>query len=97
MSHDHDQVAKIRAFLRSGRLPDQLPSRVWAGFGPGTDRCEACSALIPAGQVVMEAVFGADESRSLFFHRECFSLVEAEWQEKRPVPTGTEAAPSNAE
>jgi len=36
--------------------------------------------LVPADQVVMEAVFGADGENSLFFHRDCFHIADSEWR-----------------
>jgi hypothetical protein len=84
MSKDDDATAtKVHELLRSGRLPAHPPTRVWAGYGSGSDRCALCTALVPTDQVVMEAVFGLDDANSLFFHRECFYLVAAEWRAPR--------------
>jgi hypothetical protein len=98
---DDGLATKIREMVRSGQLPDEHPVRVWTGFGPGSDRCHACGALIPADQVVMEAVFGSEEATSLFFHRRCFDLVDSEWSRTQraimpgTAPTGASTAGAN--
>lgn len=78
---DKDAAAKnVRELIRLGRLPPHPPTRIWAGYGPGSDPCQLCSTLVPADQVVMEAVFGADGENSLFFHRDCFHIADSEWR-----------------
>lgn len=89
MNKDDSTAKKVHELIRMGRLPSHPPTRVWAGYGPGSDSCEVCATLVPADQVVMEAVFGTDDGKSLFFHRDCFHVADSEWRRVQGVPVST--------
>lgn len=85
-NNDNGTAGDVRELIHSGKLPAHPPTRIWAGYGPSSDPCEICAALVPADQVVVEAVFGMDEGRSLFFHRECFQSADSEWRRIQGSP-----------
>lgn len=93
MNKDDGRARNVRELIRSEKLPPHAPTRVWAGYGPGSDSCEVCATLVPADQVIMEAVFGTDDGKSLFFHRDCFHIADSEWRRLQ----GASPAASTAE
>jgi hypothetical protein len=92
MNKDDGTARNVRELIRLGKLPPHPPTRVWAGYGPGSDPCAICATLVPADQVIMEAVFGTDDGKSLFFHRECFHVAESEWRRFQGASTSASAA-----
>jgi hypothetical protein len=78
---EHDSLrALIRAKLRSGALPyDSIP-RIWGGPGAG-ETCDACGAIIPGEQMVMEGIALSGGRQALQLHVACFGIWDAERRE----------------
>ena len=70
-----DAPGKIRAKVEDGRLPVDLPARMWAGPGSGQP-CDGCEQIISRGQVEYE--FESGNGRTIRLHLGCASLLEAE-------------------
>jgi hypothetical protein len=79
--------ARVRALLRSERLPASRPDRTWAGRASGRERCLICDHTVPAGQVVWEAEFRSPYGTiTCFFHVPCFCVLETQWGSEREGP-----------
>lgn len=70
-----DAPGKMRAKVEDGRLPLELPARMWAGFG-SEKPCDGCGEAISSSQVEYE--FESREGRTIRLHLGCASLLEAE-------------------
>jgi hypothetical protein len=63
--------AVIREKVRTGILPKECPSRVWAGHGTGKI-CDACDQ--PTNEHDVEHEIEMPDGRIFFFHQPCFGL-----------------------
>ena len=65
--------------IRSRRLPNRRPSRMWGGTGDGT-ACTVCRMPISPKALGYEVEFGDEDRGSAIhhFHMPCYSAWEAE-------------------
>jgi hypothetical protein len=75
MPFPSDAPGKIRAKVEDGRLPLELPARMWAGFG-SEKPCDGCGEAISRSQVEYE--FESRDGCTIRLHLGCASLLEAE-------------------
>jgi hypothetical protein len=79
---EHDSLRTlIRAKLRSGRLPYNRIPRLWGGPGAG-ETCDACGAIIPGEQMVIEGIALSGGRQPLQLHVPCFGIWDAERREE---------------
>ncbi len=88
MSEDRYLKAKVREAIVSGRFPDRAPDHVWGGPGTGVE-CAVCGEPTTHAEVELEVEFDRSDGAaagSHFFHLHCFSLLEAERQQRSLLP-----------
>jgi hypothetical protein len=99
---------KAREALRTGRLPDRSPERMWGGPGSGAD-CAICGNSLTREELGFEIEFSGDGegSRTVnhHVHIRCFAAWEFErrhGQEPQeilsvtsPVPSAKRASPAD--
>jgi hypothetical protein len=83
---DEDAVQRCaREAVKAGKLPDRLPSRMWAGNGFGAS-CAICDELVKPDEIGYEIEFdetgGSAASREFCIHARCY----AAWHLERRVP-----------
>jgi hypothetical protein len=76
--------AKAREAIRSRRLPNRAPERMWGGPGVGAS-CVICDTPVKRDEVEFELEFAPDggdpDPRNYHVHVRCF----AAWEFERPV------------
>lgn len=72
-----DLGALIRARVLAGALPNDMPRKVWAGYGSGK-ACSACDQIIVKALDV-EYDVEMDDGRGFLFHQSCLAL----WHQER--------------
>ena len=85
MSDDSTLREKARELLRSGRLPDRQPDRMWGGTAAHAD-CAICGASLRRDEVAFEIEFanngdGSDADR-YHLHTRCFAAWDLERQSR---------------
>ena len=79
-----DEVAlrsKARVLIRSGRLPQRRPDRVWGGAGYGGSSCMLCHSKIGHNEVAMEIEYvskAGEDAPNACLHTHCFLALEQE-------------------
>lgn len=80
MSDESTLRKSAREAIRAGKLPKQVPARMWGGAGAGA-RCTICDQPIGRDEIEFELQFASDGGYSLHshhFHRRCFAAWELE-------------------
>jgi hypothetical protein len=75
-----DDTLRLRAreAIRSGRIPNRRPERMWGGPGVA-DHCTICSR--PVGELGLDLEFVHDDSTATYpVHIDCFAVWESERQ-----------------
>ena len=70
-----DAPGTTRGKVEDGRLPVEVPARVWTGSGSGKP-CDGYGQVISRSQVEYE--FESGDARTIRLHPGCVSLLEAE-------------------
>jgi hypothetical protein len=77
-----------REALRSGKLLNRRPDRMWGGPGAGT-LCSVCGKPVQREETGFELEYAAEDGRSLCnhaLHFRCFAAWEFERREDESVP-----------
>jgi hypothetical protein len=77
-----ESVPRVRAreAMKTGRLPDHRPERVWGGLGSGKP-CAVCGEAVDKDDVELELQFASDQvaaATSYHVHAKCFGAWETE-------------------
>ena len=71
---------RAREAMKTGRLPDHRPERVWGGLGSG-EPCAVCGEAVDKNDVELELQFASDPvaaATSYHVHAKCFGAWEVE-------------------
>lgn len=85
--------------MKTGKLPERRPERIWGGPGSGAS-CAICGKTIGTGEVEFELQFASDGSSgtaNYHVHARCFAAWELERRDGKRTATrcrtqGTEAS-----
>ena len=74
-----DETLRLRAreAIRSGRIPQGRPQRMWGGPGAG-DHCAICGG--PVGELGLDLEFSDGGVATFPVHIDCFAAWESECQ-----------------
>ena len=79
-----DETLRLRAreAIRSKRVPDRHPERIWSGRAE-TDKCTICSA--PVGGLGLDLEYAGGERTVCYsVHVDCFAAWELECEPRTP-------------
>lgn len=89
---------RAREAMKTGKLPNQRPERLWGGFGSGAP-CAVCGEVVDEKDVEFELRFTADQGAAAthcHVHAKCFTAWELERRNGgfngHSLPSGTTEA-----
>jgi hypothetical protein len=86
----HSQVP-----LRTARIPNRTPDRMWAGHGNGTDHCRICGNLLKKEEIAFDLEYdeeGASAPVCYSVHLGCFNAWDVERHKAGGAPANRRPA-----
>jgi hypothetical protein len=83
--------------MRTGRLPDRGPDRIWGGHGSGKDNCQICGKLLNTEEITFDLEYAAAAEGAppicYSVHLRCFNVWDIE-REQSKARCATQCKPS---
>jgi hypothetical protein len=86
MGDENGMRRKEHESMRSGRLPDRRPDRLWGGHGNGTDLCNLCGNLLKKEEISFDLEYDGEARAArpacYSVHLHCFQAWDMDREQR---------------